>query len=170
MKIKITIKNGDNTRRKITLFGILSEHNGNNGLPKNISVDVSIERGKDDWTGHNTISYKDLLIQCSIEPIAISINKTTNNRQLNFCTMNAYGEISPMIPQLTKNGKKRPANDEWDEKVWNIADTHEIFPLDNRVLFYLSLKPKQKFVIELDRIENIKLTDYSPKQVKLLSK
>ncbi len=161
MKIIIELKNNYKTKKSLKLLnGFCNLSEPNLGIPKKVSIKVWVRKGGDFREIEQKIEYKDLLSQTSIEAIAVSIISTTNNRRLDFYTINAYGEFKPIIPQISKNGKRRPTNDEWNEKTWNIADTKEYFFIDGKEIIFTHLAPKQKYRIELKVEDRISVSEY----------
>jgi hypothetical protein len=168
MKMIIHIKNTLNTKQDIVLLDAMFT----DGLfsKKGIigTVDIIDSEKKEN---NRTITYSELVKQLLHVPYEISIQGTSNNRQIYFYSRTVrtlkYGDrynnkpYKPLEPHLTKDGKSRKSrwsvkyqcdmySPEWDEKEWNIADTHQHFILDNKIVFELQLNPKQKFSINID--------------------
>lgn len=167
MRLIINIKNSTSKARKLILLNGLvdSKHK----LPKGITgkVDfITYDSKKNSCT--NTYDYYKLVEQLEYTPYCVKIFHTSNNRQIDFYThliqrlmMGVEPSSVPLEPGLTKEGNKRKErysdktnnyeySPKWDSKKWNIADTKEIFILDNKIFFELKIKPKQKFRIIID--------------------
>lgn len=105
----------------------------------------------------SNINYEKLIDMIRMEPMLVNIFESTNNRNLFFYT-NYFRERNPMEPGLTIDGDPRPQKRDsegelhfiknWDEKSWNIADTHEKFIMDGKELIIIKdLKPNRSFQI-----------------------
>ena len=164
-KIIVQIKNNDSNKKSFKLFfGLLNLQEPNLGAPSRVDVKVWIKTRNAGKSNLKPIGYRELLSITTIDPIAVSVNKTTSNRQLEFNTIDPLGIVSPMIPQKTKEGKKIIEEDYWDKNEWNIADTGEAFFLNGREIVQVNLLSKQKFLIEFDVIENVKSSNYFDKK------
>ena len=164
MKIAINIKNNLKANQEIVLLD--SMFNSKGTLPKGITSTVDIVEGEN----INTVDYSQLVEQLNHITYEVKIQSTSNNRQIDFYrrtkeTLEGYKydgkPYFPMSPYLTKEGKPRKSKysiksdcyvfyPKWNPKEWNIADTHELFILDNKILFELQIKGKQKFIINID--------------------
>ena len=168
MKIIIHIKNTLNTQQDIVLLDAMFT---NGLLPKKGiigMVDIIDSKNRDK---NRTVDYSDFVKSLLHVTHEINIAETSNNRQIDFYTRTMrtiqYGDrykdkpYIPLEPHLTKEGKRRKSrwsvkyqcdmySPEWNEKEWNIADTHEHFILDDKIVFELQLNPKQKFSVTID--------------------
>lgn len=170
-QIKILIYNASLKKANFILFDEIK----NNGRKHKVECTVYIQT-KTSW---QKVEYKNLINQIAIYPFVVNVIKSTNNRQLNFFSVNAFKK-TPAEPCLTINKKPRPKRrvkelycptelsyedysyeyvTKWDSKKWNIADTGEQFLLAHcEMLIEVAIAAKQKFEIYFNVNENIKTT------------
>lgn len=164
MKLTIEIQSHSEKKKKIELFNSVMNYNKkNNGLPKDISIHAIVEKGK-----HKQVrKYNELLEYIEYQPIPVSILKTTNNRQLNFYTLQLDGTGFPLIPSTTHDGEPilQRYTTKWNYKKWNIADTHDLFIINRCVFINLSVEPLQLFSIEFNVIEAIGVNRFEPRNI-----
>ena len=164
-KIIVQVKNNDSNKKDFKLFfGLINLQEPNLGVPSRVDIKVWIKTKNAGKSNLRPIKYSELLSVTTIDPIAVSVSKTTSNRQLEFDTIDPIGIIRPIVPQLTKEGKKILSDDYWEKNDWNIADTHKGFFLNGKEIIQIKLLSKQKFLIELDVIENVKSSNYFDKK------
>lgn len=168
MKIVMKIRNENNFEIKTSLLnGLMNIQNLDCGLPKNVFVDVRINKINDEF---NDIKYRELMSFSLYEPMAVKIINTTNNRQLDFYYFDIMTGKQPLIPQLTIDGKPRCADGEtiisnskhdgdyWDGNIYNIADTQESFIIDGKEVVDILLFPNQIFNIHIGVMAKVNIT------------
>lgn len=159
-RIVLTIKNNSKKNYKsLELFGFKEEKDMPEGIETKLEI---IENGKS--IGDKKMTYQDLVNQIKHKPCVVDVFKTTNNRRVDFYSLDVYGVRTPAEPSLTKYGNPRPERrvkctdgettwyeseyvKPWNPKVLNIADTHESFILTSYVLITLNIKAGQEFKI-----------------------
>ena len=177
MRLIINIKNNLRTKQNIVLMDSMFTNGKFTKKGITGTVEIIDDENKDN---NRIIDYSLLVKQINIVPFIVKIEKTSNNRQIDFYTRSKktlqYGwryqdkPYLPLEPSLTKEGKARRwrysakhnyemYSPEWNTEEWNIADTHELFVLDRMIVFELQLKPKQQFNIVIDVEPKIKIDD-----------
>lgn len=169
MQIILKIKNSNKKSLMMNLLGAMRAPMADNcGLPKGITIEGFFH----DESGITGLKYRDLLNQMSVDPILISVVKSTNNRQLDFSIGDNWGRIQMLEPSLTIKKKPRPEHKVWDgfswsyeyktawkPKVWNIADTQEDFIADGREIIDLKIEPNQLFEIVFNATKRVRTID-----------
>ncbi len=175
MEIIIKIKSNNNHKQKLVLLNAMVN---NPEPPPGTLISVRINRPD----GFVDIKYNQLMARSVFIPTIVNVIKTTNNRQLEFFTMDFRGRKSAMEPQLTIDRKPRPYKKvkyshtdsdghtdtwyereyltKWNPKIWNISDTGEQFIMDGKEIIELDILPLQEFEIVLAVKENIKIHLY----------
>ena len=136
MKIKLVVQNPSDKDRRVNLFNALSYP-----LAYSDFKDEIITVIYSDNLEKNEIPYSFFLKRIMIEPILATIEKTTDNKQLEFYSLDHLGWLNPILTQ------KKDKNGIWIGGV-NMADTQEELVLDKDLVIKLKLNPKQIFEIE----------------------
>lgn len=168
--IKLAITN---PYKKPVVFNLFEDGN-KPALPVNAYTQTS-----NSW---EALEYKKLVDQITIDPLIVNVQKSTNNRQLNFYNITMWGMKPGMEPSLTIDKKPRltkklnqyftndrdlilcmtesmPYKTQWNPKKWNIADTQEHFLLThNTTCIEATILPAQRFEIYFEVSERIKAT------------
>lgn len=154
MILKIVIENFSKKHKTFKLF----EHSAQDCMEAVIQVGQR----------QHKIEYNKIVDQFAVQPSIAYVFKSTNNRQLNFYTINMFqgkvyfepqfeiinGMAFGNVIQLRQRIKSNEPHEEWkykrkwNPKKWNIADTKEYFlTAANKFLIEVRLKPLQKFEI-----------------------
>ena len=151
IKMEVVIRNNYNIPQRVQLFCIKDFDNDSEtgGLPEWINVDIVLY-AKTLPPRHFT--YRQFMQSILLNPFGYaSILSTTNNRKLYFFVHDMYGNIHPVIPQITPKGVHftKDEGDVWNPRKHNIADTHEALIFDGKISTVVYLSRKQVFKIEI---------------------
>lgn len=151
-EILITVFNKSNKKCDVELLCfIFNSNKPNNGLPKDVSVSVLIT---EDDKPIKEIEYGEFLKHSTHQPTALQVIESTDNRRISFFKWTLYGEICPIVPQITPKGLSYYLDGgyKWDSKKHNIADTQEGFIMDGKEIIYLTINPKESFELRFNVI------------------
>lgn len=190
-KLTLKIKNHCSKKIRFSLFNVLYNSLNNIPIPKDVEITALVKNPK---SKAFEVKYQDILVQIDIVPVMVNMLKSTNNRQLDFFKYDKrdlmFGgkTICELEPGLTIDRKPRPVKSvkrnyvdddgcvqkwaeneyvkKWDPKEWNIADTKEVFILDNLVGVNINLLSLQEFELILNVHSKPELSQLMSKKTK----